>query len=408
MAQHGHDPRLLPRLPGTPPPRLLTPKRGPAEALSALKSQAQRGIFGVQPGDAEQQDERPTNLLDRLFGSEGGVSRKQGLLAFGTSLLKAGAPRRKGTGSLGADLGAAIEAGQAGAAAGAQQEAQQKKQALRQKVMESFSNSDMSDPRVLQELFSVMLVSGDYEGAKSAAEVLKTMQGGEGSFRIQSGINPKTGEPAFFRIGATGQPELLETAQPKPSERPKTLKVVVGPGGVAEYAQFNPNTGAFERTGVQAPSQPGESERRAEFFTQFLPFAEQAFSPYDNKAPGRIGTIAQELGVREITSPEIQALHQGGNMYSEAWLRMTTGAAYNDTEFTNSFRMFVPMPGDKPGTLQRKKQARTMLRQALNGARGRAAYSSGGMNPADILGASLYNTLKNETKDTTDGRRRLR
>ncbi len=231
MPRHYKDPRLLPRLPSTPPPRLLTPKRGPKEALDALNRQAERGILGVQPGDAPAATppKKSRNLLDRLFGSdsaslsegERGAGRQAGLLALGTSLLKSSAPRVKGTGSLGADIGEAIQAGRAGAVEGLSQRAAQQKQAAQQallqrqqEVMESYVGLDTSNPNVLQDMFGDMLTSGNYQAAGQIAEVLKS-QGAQlktislGDSTVM--VNPFTGkEVARFGTGPDAQVKFAQ------------------------------------------------------------------------------------------------------------------------------------------------------------------------------------------------------
>ena len=211
MPQHGHDPRLLPRLPSTPPPRLITPEQEQQRLLSE-REQKREGILGAQPSAPATDGGRSGNLLDRLFGSDNAslsegqrdAGRKAGLLALGTSLLKSSAPRTKGTGSLGSNIGEAIEAARASADVGIQrhnvQQMQQQQQAAaqrRQNVMSKYVGQDTSNPAVLQNMFGDMLIDGDYKGAAQVAEVLKS-QGGK-LMAVQAGdrtvlVNPFTGK----------------------------------------------------------------------------------------------------------------------------------------------------------------------------------------------------------------------
>lgn len=348
---------------------------------------------------------RAESIIQGLFnvGREPTASRRRaglasGLTAFGTSLLKSSAPVDVGTrpGFL-ADLGVAIEAGQAGAAAGLQREdALEVKQSgqRRQQVLQQFAGLDFTDPRVLQHMFGTMLIEGEYDGAKSIAEVLKSLDRGAGTFQIKAGIGPD-GNPAFFRIGATGQAQLLEASPIPPSPR-STLKIVRDPvSGLNFYSEFDPETRQWTRTDQQAPSTPGEKEKQAQFYFEMLPMADAAFLPFADKPPSRFQTIAQQFGLREVTTPEIQALEISGGMYSDAFLRMTTGAAYSTLEQRNVFRMFVPLPGDSKSTLDLKEEGRRRLKAALDTARGRAAWDAdGGLRPEDILGDTLYNQLQ--------------
>lgn len=181
--------------------------------MNALLLQQQRGLTGAQPSEkpATAPQEGSRNLLDSLFGSDSALlsegarnaGRQAGIIAFGTSLLKSSAPRRKGTGSFAADIGSAIEAARGSADAGIErfnvQRRQQQAQAMtqrRQEAMSKYIGQDTSNPAVLQSMFGDMLVMGDYEGAGQVAEVLKS-QGGK-LMSVQAGdrtvlVNPYTG-----------------------------------------------------------------------------------------------------------------------------------------------------------------------------------------------------------------------
>jgi len=61
----------------------------------------------------------------------------------------------------------------------------------------------------------------------------------------------------------------------------------------------------------------------------------------------------------------MQQLDLHGGILAEAFLRMTTGAAYNAQEFANAQKLFTPQPGDKDETLQLKLLNRLNLVKML-------------------------------------------
>lgn len=157
------------------------------------------------------------------------------------------------------------------------------------------------------------------------------------------------------------------------------LRTVQGPDGRPIYEEWNPRTGEWTATGKVAFSAPSEQERRAAFFLPFMPEAETAISNFTG-APDRFSTLWQDKGFRELTSAERQELDNAATVYAEAWLRLTTGAAYNEQEFQNAYRLFAPQPGDKPATLRAKSRRRAELRATLEGTAGRAR-GIGGAEP---------------------------
>lgn len=158
------------------------------------------------------------------------------------------------------------------------------------------------------------------------------------------------------------------------------LRTIQGPDGRPYYEEWNPRTGKWTPTGKQSFSAPSEQERRAAFFLPFMPEAEAAIENFTG-APDRFSSLWQSKGFRELTSAERQELDNAATVYAEAWLRLTTGAAYNEQEFQNAYKLFAPQPGDKPATLRAKARRRAELRATLQGTAGRAAPPSGGATP---------------------------
>jgi hypothetical protein len=358
----------------------------------------------------------PRSIFDRLAGvpetgllseEDRGMMRQRGLLTLGTSLLRQAQPTTDVPVGLGAGIGTALQEAQQAGLQGLQLQDLLKQRVLQQRRQEVMSKyAGATDPTSMQSMFQELIALGDYEGARSVAEVLKSLAGGAGGFRVVTGLDEQ-GTPTMYRVGPTGERTALGPAEPKAPRAP-SLQRVPTPGGGAEFALYEPPSaehpqGRFVPTGQAAFTVPTEIERKAAFFSNFMnaPETEQAFAAFDEAAPGRIESFMQAHGLRELTNPEMQALDYAGSMAAEGWLRMTTGAAYNDTEFENSFRLFVPQPGDKPATLALKRRARARLRSALNSVAGRAAINSGvarhqpgsGMTVTDVLGEDIAGGL---------------
>jgi len=309
----------------------------------------------------------------------------QALMGAGISLLQQSAPTREPR-SFGGILGNAIQAGQAGAGQGLQmQDALKQRQMMAQRdaIRQRYAGRE-NDPNVLQNMFRDLIAVGDTEGAKSIAEVLKSQAGGQG-FQVVKGSDGH-----MYRVGATG--DAVDLGVQGATDRDRVI--VQNADGKAEFAMHDPVTGTFEMTGQLAPGRaPTELERKAEFFVDFLPTQEGYISGFGG-APGRFEQAAQDLGVRELTSDELQTLDLAGNFFAEAWLRMTTGAAYNDTEFKNARRLFLPQPGDSAAALRAKYDNRRQLERSLRSVAGKKAINEFSQRDHGVGGLEVVPSLQ--------------
>jgi hypothetical protein len=147
----------------------------------------------------------------------------------------------------------------------------------------------------------------------------------------------------------------------------RQLKVVRGPDGQPVYTEYDPQTGAFTPTdqrpaGTQARTTEGQAKAQAQL--ELLPAAVEVLDAVGG-APDRFQAVARKYGIGEALSDRAQAEDLASRQVTDAYLRMTTGAAYNETEFQNARRITSPMPGDSPATLERKRQIRRQIIQAM-------------------------------------------
>jgi hypothetical protein len=68
-----------------------------------------------------------------------------------------------------------------------------------------------------------------------------------------------------------------------------------------------------------------------------------------------------------LVSPEGRAFYNSGMNFMMSVLRPDTGAAFGKKEFQDYSRIFLPLPGDDPQTLQNKGIARDTALAALQG-----------------------------------------
>lgn len=186
--------------------------------------------------------------------------------------------------------------------------------------------------------------------------------------------------------------------EPKPpTAAGGTFTQFTGPDGKPVF--FNPTTQASVSApdGFTPPSPrtglPTEAERKA---AGLLLTGENGYKtlqsllgqPEDNpatperedeapgkSAPGWLNRQASKvgLGVGNIVSPdELRQIDQASYDLSEAWLRLTSGAAIGRDEIVNSAKAIIPQPGDDDATRTQKARSRRLRIEALRQAAGRA------------------------------------
>lgn len=186
--------------------------------------------------DGRRRLEQPQGLMAMFEGGEPqgllsdeerSAMLQQGLFGAGSSLLRSSGPSRDPI-SLGQALGVAIPAGQAAAQAGlaqlqALQGREQNRQvaAQRQAIMQKHLAAGELGVEQFQGMLRDLTAVGDVEAARPIAAVLQSMISRQTSVRpptprLQAGVDPDTGEPAFFRIGPTGEAVKVPGIEPTP------------------------------------------------------------------------------------------------------------------------------------------------------------------------------------------------
>jgi hypothetical protein len=323
-------------------------------------------------------------------------ARKQALLQAGLMALLSSSGQPGGpTPHLFQILAQSALAGQAGGANARQQMVQQNRAAQLQQLMQSQGGvtREMLDQMTMQALGA-----GDMEAAGRLIELRKVMRDPTANqiprqYRDEQGnlrlgiFNPETRsfEPIEGASPVTSTPTTIrEYRDPQTGESfagrfdPATNRIVRVEGGVPvdrsqlvpirdpdtgelSFGQFNPRTGNVEPiTAGVSPASIGEKATQARAFLEIVP-DQIAFVDQFEGAPGRIESIIAQ----ELKPADIQQLQVAGSALAEAWLRMTTGAAYNETEFENARRMFIPMPGDSAAVLAMKSENRQRLLRML-------------------------------------------
>ena len=89
------------------------------------------------------------------------------------------------------------------------------------------------------------------------------------------------------------------------------------------------------------------------------------------------------MGLREFVSPQVQRFGSASGVIAEAWLRMTTGAAYNDEEMQTAIRTFIPLPNEPPEVSARKAMYRRRLGAMMS-------ILAGYDTPTDMEGLKIY------------------
>lgn len=99
----------------------------------------------------------------------------------------------------------------------------------------------------------------------------------------------------------------------------------------------------------------------------------EAFEPVANAyADGLSRVAAQVPGGNYAVSEQFQMARQSGRNFLASVLRKDTGAAVTESEERLYGEVFLPSPGDKPGTLAQKAEARKQAIDAIRGGLGTA------------------------------------
>jgi hypothetical protein len=135
---------------------------------------------------------------------------------------------------------------------------------------------------------------------------------------------------------------------------------------------------------VLKPKNPTEFEAKSALFADQM---QSASAVLDNlKSKGYSGTGTQQFAIeaastggllgtvpRAMAGKSAQVFNQAADQWSEAYLRVKTGAAATTDEVRKNRQTFFPVPGDTPEVIARKELARREAERAVFGAAGNAA-----------------------------------
>lgn len=242
----------------------------------------------------------------------------------------------------------------------------------------------------LHNLFSTAVQTGDTESARALATVINAAEAarrpvGAGNTRTVDLRDPETGRVGRYLVNDAGEMRRLGDAPVDAESVTSSLmapKEVIDPEtGERRFMAFDKDARRFVPVEGAMPTPPGtgrptEGMRKAAAFLEMVPRAQQIVDEFVG-SPGRVQQALSDQGIREFTNVEQQRLNLAGKQLAEAWLRMTTGAAYNDTEFNTAVSLFVPQAGDKAQTLRDKRLNREALMRMLRTQAGSAAVDSG-------------------------------
>lgn len=206
--------------------------------------------------------------------------------------------------------------------------------------------------------------------------------------------------PGLYARGNRGTVQRLPGLSPIPKttqaegqyeERPEGGGVAIYEGG--RFAKWKIPPPQTAPTRAQLPT---EGERKAAAFyasgKQGYEVLEKLLSGDDpatpevergkpKPVPGWAAQQMQKVGFgagNVMTNADVRQMRQAALMLSDAWLRYTSGAAVPEQEVERFAESFIPRAGDDPATLAQKREARTVIIEALRKGAGRA------LNPATV------------------------
>lgn len=349
---------------------------------------------------------RRKSLLERLFPNpyagqgdltdeEMKTAQQQGLLYTGLGLLSAAGPRPVGEGpTFGGALLGGLMAGQQAAnssyetgSLAAQQRAAQQEEAARKALWQQLDITGKETPAELygklQRGFVLAAQSGQEKLAGYIAEMAKSLganlQGSAAKPTLNAGYDP------IRVIGPDGQ--LLNTIP-----------------GIAKPAE--PNAGAESGAPTPVTRLDAATQQPVEVYwdkyarkwkhldgtvADVLPM-ERRLTEAQLKARAFISSVDSDIGVIDelfkshvtvtdkglaltgqgltgqvlrAKSPQAQMLVNTASTLAEAWLRMTTGAAYTQLEWDNARNRFLIMPTDSKATVEWKQKNMRLLQNML-------------------------------------------
>lgn len=226
------------------------------------------------------------------------------------------------------------------------------------------------------------------EGRRMALEMMKDRRGGGAEFKVVG--------DTLLKIGRDGS--VTPVFGGGQGKAPTVTEFYDEQTGQPYKAQWNPQTGTFERVGgnkapsgmsiktnpdgtvevVQGGAGGGKlTEGQGKdigYYTRGVD-ADRQLSTLDTQLTDLPQQAAGSLplGVGNyLRNPAFRQAKQAADSFLTAVLRKDTGAAVTKQEFELYAPMFLPIPGDDPGTIQQKRRARHVAMLAIRSGLGTA------------------------------------
>lgn len=331
-----------------------------------------------QPAPARPPQSGLQRILGRLLPTPQGLlpeeeesARRQGLLQLGAGLLESAGPQpyRVSLGQAFArSLGPAQQRASEFGAGLAQQRTAQAAAQQRAAIFERYGpeldragTSARATGEVLLRMLPEFIKVGDTETVARLSELLKSMGLGDAARNV---VLPRGSR----LVGPDGRviTEADHTAAPGSAPGSRTMILRNPKTGLPEVYIYDPAARSFTPTGMRPGSMRGLTETQAKMRAH-LEMAESAIALLDAAAGplDRWTQFARGKGLGEAISDRDQLVDVASRQVADAFLRMTTGAAYNAEELTNALVINTPRAGDSERTRQYKVGIRRRMLKAL-------------------------------------------
>lgn len=293
------------------------------------------------------------------------VARRAALMGFGSGMLK-----------LDGDTGTALQEGmQSGVRSGMAAQGMNRDNAVRSvRANGGYLDGGEADvgeryDNAIQRAFE----NNDMEGVRSLVEMGKSLGRGSSarnpnrSAVYRTGYDPKDPNktPSYFKLDGT-------TATKVEGMNAQALGATGGRGPGSRVIDVWDSEGEHRKMFVDHNTDmekldiwtnPTETQSRASTHANMISMANESLK--NATAPGRLQWLAQKWGVNEAINKQRQEWDTSGIQVVDAYLRATTGAAYNKEEMMNAKAMLIPQPGDTPELLEHKERMREILAQNI-------------------------------------------
>lgn len=399
-------------LPSAPQAPVSDPNVGMAQAppqppnAAPMQPQGQPGLLGriARTGGRG---------LARLFGSGQGLDPdeqgRQGwnaLTDFGLSMMAGAGPAPWGQphDTMGQAIAKGVMAGRqgyAGRAGEARRRGWQQEVAERMKDQGFEAMSPGQWDRLMVEAmeYAPDLVTSLSEVRKSLAQ-----QSGTALRPIEVETLDNEGNPITELMTPTGETIATRPREPSSSSMTApTTKIMVNAAGKRTIHQWDGNVRDWVDTGRDPGTLLTEAQGKAAAFIPLVMGNRDILDEFVDEPPAILGQLLSGTPVIRRAAGELnQRMKLAGNIFAEAWLRQTTGAAYNSEELANSYELFVPKYDDLPPTLKQKQLNRDLLEMMLN-------VRAGGRRMSDQEERYVADLIKNvQTAGGNEIRRKLR